>query len=137
MSDANKVLAGRWFELQGSQDLDRIDEVLDKTYVWHGPGGVTVKGQDGMREMLGTYFTAFPDLRFTIEDQLADGDKVITRWTVRGTQNGAFEGIAPTGKSITMTGISIVRAEGGKLVEEWENFDELGMMRKIGTVPPA
>ncbi len=69
------------------------------------------------------------------EDQVSDRDRVVTRWSAQGTHRGAFGGIAPTGNVITFTGITISRLENGQLVEEWENFDELSMMRQIGAVP--
>ena len=137
MSDANKAVVRRWFKGQESPDSDRISEVLDKNYVWHGPGDLTVEGSNGIQEMLRSYLLAFPDLRFTIEDQMADGDKVITRWTANGTQSGPFEGMAATGKSVTVTGIAISRVDNGKVTEDWESFDELGMMRQVGAVQAA
>ena len=94
-----------------------------------GQGGVTVTSRDEMRELIGVYVAAFPDIHWTVEDQMAVGDQVVTRWTARATHGGPFEGIAPTGNSITFKGITISRLENGQLVEEWENFDELGMMR--------
>jgi predicted ester cyclase len=78
---------------------------------------------------------AFPDLRFTAEDIIAEGDKVAARYTMRGTHQGEFMGVAPTGNRIEVTGIDIVRFEGGKMVEHWANSDELGMMQQLGVIP--
>ena len=72
----------------------------------------------------------------TIEDQIAEDDKVVTRWTMRDTHEGEFRGIAPTGKQISITGIGIFRFSDGKVVESWDNFDQLGMMQQLGDVPP-
>ena len=90
-----------------------------------------------MRDLLGVYIAAFPDIHFTVEDQMSDGDQVVTRWSARATHSGKFEGIAPTGNSIMFTGITISRLENEQLVEEWENFDELALKRQIGAVPTA
>ena len=81
------------------------------------------------------YLTAFPDLHFTVEDLIAEGDKVVARLTVRGTQQGAFMGIPPTGKHVTVTGIDINRLAGGKSVEHWLNMDTLGLLQQLGVIP--
>jgi predicted ester cyclase len=79
--------------------------------------------------------TAFPDLHFTIEDQIAEGDKVVNRVTARGTHLGDFRGIPPTGKQVTVAGITIDRIAGGKLVESWTSWDFLGILQQLGVVP--
>jgi len=76
------------------------------------------------------------DRQSTVEDQIAEGDKVMTRWTYRGTHKGDLMGIAPTDKQVTVTGICIDRIVGGKIVEEWGEMDNLGMMQQLGVVPP-
>ena len=81
------------------------------------------------------YRSAFPDMQLTIEDQIAEGDKVVTRWTARGTHQGELMGIPPTGKQATVTGITVGRVANGKFVESWSNFDALGMMQQLGVVP--
>lgn len=138
MSEANKAAIRRWYEEginKGNTDL--IDALLAPDIVWHGPGGRELRGRAALKEMVAMYLAAFPDMRVSVEDQVAEGDKVVTRFTGRGTHKGDLEGVAPTGNPISVTGISIDRFEGGKLVEEWENFDELAMMQQIGAVPAA
>ena len=81
------------------------------------------------------YRTAFPDMRITIEDQVAEGDKVVTRWTASGTHQGDLMGIDPTGRRATVTGITIDRISGGKVEETWTNFDAMGMMQQLGVIP--
>jgi predicted ester cyclase len=81
------------------------------------------------------YLEAFPDTHFTVDAQLADGDYVITRWTATGTQEGELMGLAPSHKRVTVTGITIDRFEGGKVVESWSNWDTMGMMQQLGAVP--
>ena len=138
MSEANRAVVHRWFdEVYNKKRLELMNELHAETYGWRGHGGVTVTSRDEMRELIGGYVAAFPDIHWTVEDQMADGDQVVTRWTARATHSGPFEGIAPTGNPIMFTGITISRLENGQLVEEWENFDELGMMRQIGAVPAA
>jgi steroid delta-isomerase-like uncharacterized protein len=79
--------------------------------------------------------TAYPDLQITIEDMIAEGDKVVVRYTFRGTQEGETQGIPPTGNHVTVTGIFMCRCEGGKIVEEWENWDDLGLLQQLGVIP--
>ncbi len=96
-------------------------------------------GIEGVREFVRAVHAEWPDLRVTIEDQVAEGDKVVTRWTVQGTNTQPvttpFGSIAPTGKQISMTGMDIHRVDGGKVVETWSDADYLGLMLQIGAVP--
>lgn len=83
------------------------------------------------------YRSAYPDTHFTVEDQIAEGDKVVTRWTGRGTHQGELMGVAPTGNEVTVRGIEIDRIVGGRIEETWVNYDTSGMMQQLGVVPPA
>src|SRR5205823_14624824 len=94
------------------------------------PGGI-----EGSKQFIAMYLTAFPDVHFTVEDIIAEGDKVVTRLTVRGTQQGAFMGIPATGKQTTSTGIDINRIVDGKSVEHWLEMDTLGLLQQLGAVP--
>jgi predicted ester cyclase len=85
--------------------------------------------------MTPVFYTAFPDMHYTVEDLIAEGDKVVCRWTVRATHQGEFMGVPATGKVVTWTGISITRFAGGKDVEDWESFDMLGLMQQLGAIP--
>jgi steroid delta-isomerase-like uncharacterized protein len=80
-------------------------------------------------------FTAFPDIQYTLNDLLAEGDRVVARFTARGTQTGAFQGIPATGKAVTMSAIAIYRVAGGKVVEQWLEYDMLGVLQQLGVVP--
>ena len=80
-------------------------------------------------------FAAFPDIQYTVEALLAEGDKVVVRWTARGTHTGELMGIPPTGKQVTVTGVNIGRVANGRIVEEWGEFDMMGMMQQLGVVP--
>ncbi|HEX7127034.1 MAG TPA: ester cyclase [Thermodesulfobacteriota bacterium] len=99
-----------------------------------GHGG-TPGGPDAIRQVVTTFRAAFPDLRITIEDQVAEGDKVCSRATTRGTHRGAIFGIEPTGRSVTMTGPTLVRIVDGHLVESWVKNDVIGLMRQLGAWP--
>ena len=85
--------------------------------------------------MIAHFQDAFPDGRNTSEELLADQDKVVQRWTFRGTHDGVFEGIPPTGRQVTLTGISIWRVDGGTIVESWHELDTLGLLQQLGVVP--
>ena len=134
-TEDNKAVARHSFEeVMNHVNLAVIDEVFSPTYVLHAPAG-PVHGLDGFKQFVLMYRSAFPDAHYTIEEMIAEGDKVVTRWSGTGTHLGELMGIPPTGKRVTVTGISIGRYEGGKLVEEWLNFDALGMLQQLSVIP--
>ena len=109
-----KAVVRRWFDEDMEKgNLDFIDELFAEAYLFRMPG-VTATNPEGLRELATSYRTAFRDLQFTNFDQMADGDRVVTRWIARGTHSGALDGIATTGNSVAVTGIPISRLEGGK-----------------------
>jgi steroid delta-isomerase-like uncharacterized protein len=114
-------------------NLAIVDELVATNHVNHTDN---VHGPEEYKQFITMYRTAFPDLHMTIEDQIAEGNKVVNRWTSRGTHKGDLMGIPPTGKQTTVTGMYVARIIGGKIVEEWGNLDALGMMQQIGVVPP-
>jgi steroid delta-isomerase-like uncharacterized protein len=103
-------------------------------YIGHEPS-MTIQGQEGVRQFVSQYRSAFPDLHFTIEDMIAEGDNVITRWSVTGTHEGNLLGIPPTGKRTTGTGNTFIRFVDGKDQEDWVNWDALGLMHQLGVIP--
>jgi steroid delta-isomerase-like uncharacterized protein len=137
MSEQNKATARRFFEEVISQGaVDAIDEVFAADYQDHDPANEEdTRGADGMRQEVSMYRSAFPDLQFTIEDQLAEGDEVATRWSSRGTHQGELMGIPPTGNQVMTQGITIFRFAEGKIQEGWWNWDALGLMRQVGAIP--
>jgi steroid delta-isomerase-like uncharacterized protein len=140
MSEENKDLARRFMEeAYNKGNVDFIDEVVASDYVAHDPNTPegTGGGADGAKRFVEMYRSAFPDLRMTVEDLIAEGDKVVARWTAHGTHQGVLMGIPPSGNRVEVTGISVDRIEGGKFVEGWSNYDALGMMQQIGAVPSA
>jgi steroid delta-isomerase-like uncharacterized protein len=138
VSEANKGLARRSWEIVTKGDLDTLDDALQKVYaddiVMHEPDE-DVRGIEGIKRFVSMIRSALPDLRVTLEDDIAEGNKVVSRWRAQGTHQGELMGIAPTGNQVAITGITIHRIEEGKIVEEWENWDALGMMQQIGAVP--
>ena len=113
--------------------IDLIDELFHKDLTSYTTSG-EVKGTEGIRKTISMNKGAFKDPQFTVEDQIAEGDKVVTRYTFSGTHIAEFMGIAPTGKLITFTGVVIYRIVDGKVIESWDQFDALGMMQQLGIV---
>ena len=133
--EENKAVERRVFEeVINKKDLALVDELFASNYVFHGVGGVELKGPEGFKQYSIMIFTAFPDSHATIEDMVAEGDRVACRYTVSGTHKGDFMGIAPTGKQVKVTAILITRFEGGKKAETWDIQDQLGMMQQMGVV---
>ena len=132
----NKALARRVIEeMFNKGNLDVADELLAPDYVDHDPSmPEDVRGPEGFKEYVRAYRSAFSDLHIRIEDQIAEGDKVVTRWTGTGTHDGDLAGIAPTGLRVTLPGMEIVRISDGKLVEGWEGYDTMNMMRQLGVM---
>jgi steroid delta-isomerase-like uncharacterized protein len=137
MSEQNKQLVRRAVEeVWNKGNYDLAHEFLTSDFVVHGSTPADdVHGPEGVRQHFSMLRTAFPDLHFTVEDQIADGDRVVTRWTARGTHTGPFNGIPPTGNTGVVTGIDIDRIANGKLVECWMNLDELGLLQQLGVIP--
>jgi steroid delta-isomerase-like uncharacterized protein len=133
--EQNKAAARAVFEVWASGALERLDELVGRDVVHHDPYDPHASdGREGMKKTIAIYREAFPDVQFTIEDQIAEGDTVATRWTSTATHGGEL-GAAPTGKRVTLTGITIDRFEGGKIVEAWRSWDVLRMLRSIGAIP--
>lgn len=116
--------------------LDVIDELIADDFVATVVGAPEqIRGPQGFREFVVMYRKAFPDLRITVDEQFAEGETVVTRWTATGTNEGELMGMPATGKQATTAGININRISGGKLVEGWGLFDQLGLLQQIGAVP--
>lgn len=134
-TEENKANIRQFYEEVWNQgNLAAVDELTAADFVDQGllP---PVHGLEALKQYVGMYRAAFPDAHFTIEDMIADGDKIVVRFTATGTQHGDFMGIPPTGKHVTVTGISITRLEKGKVVEGWSSFDALGMLQQLGVIP--
>ena len=138
LSETNKAVARRFFdEVWNKGNLTVLNEIIAKDHVSSGPGTLPglPTGPEGTKQLVTMYRNAFPDLRFTIEEQIAEGDKVVTRWTADGTHQGELAGIPPTNKTSTVTGVAVDRIANGKVVESWGIFDQFGMMQQLGLIP--
>jgi steroid delta-isomerase-like uncharacterized protein len=135
-TDNNKGIVRRAIEEPWKGSLDIVDELIGSDYVGHDPSmPEPLRGPEGVKEFISTYRDAYPDAQITVENQLAEGDLVATRWTGRGTHKGELMGIEPTGKQVTVSGLTLSRVQNGKIVEEFQNWDALGMMRQLGAMP--
>src|SRR5579859_2852446 len=138
MSEQNKTAFRAIPEkLINTKNLDAADQYFVVDYVDHAaPPGIPA-GIAGFKAFFSALTTAFPDLKYTVEDLIAEGEKVVGRVTVRGTMQGDFLGMKATGKSATWTEIHIGRYAGGKVVEHWASMDQLGMLQQLGLAPIA
>lgn len=137
MSEENKAIVRRQEEELFTQgNLDAADEIYARNYVGHDPSNAEdIRGLEAAKQAAADYREAFPDPQVTIEDLIAEGDRVAARVRFRGTHQGELEGLAPTGRRVESTGIIISRIEGDKIAEDWANFDDLGLMRQLGAIP--
>jgi steroid delta-isomerase-like uncharacterized protein len=124
MSEDNKLIVRRWLEeVLTRGNLERVGELFASNYVLHDPSFPRdVYGPEGVKRYVAAYRLAFPDARFPVEDQIAQGDKVVSRWSARGTHRGEFLGIAPTGQEVTVTGIEFDHVAGGRIEEAWVGY---------------
>jgi steroid delta-isomerase-like uncharacterized protein len=135
MSDANKALARRVIEETVNKgNFGVLDEVIASDYTYYEPTVGEVRGQDGFKGLITMYRNAFPDVTLTIDEQIAEGDTVVTRWTGRGTHRGELMGVAPTGKPVSVKGVIVSRFKKGKLVQDIEHWDVFGLMQQLGVV---
>jgi predicted ester cyclase len=132
----NKAIERRMVaEALNKGNLDAADKCLDPDYVYHGPGGVEVRGIEGDKKFLAQLRTAYPDIHVTIEDILAEGDMVATRTLCTFTFTGQAGNVTPTGKKVSMAGSIIERFKDGKIVETWELYDRLDLYQQLGLIP--
>jgi steroid delta-isomerase-like uncharacterized protein len=135
-TEQNKAIVRRFLEDYTSAV---VDDLLVPNYIHHDPSlpPEMQRGRDAYKQINTMFRVAFPDLTVTVEDLVAEGNKVAARWIWGGTQQGEMMGIPPTNKHVTATGTSIHRVAEGKIVESWFNFDSLGMMQQLGVVPTS
>jgi predicted ester cyclase len=134
---ASKTVARRFVDqVINRGDLAAVNDLVTGTYVYHGPG-LEVRGPEGIIGVMAMLRTAFPDWRETLEDLIAEGDKVVFRVTGHATHEGEFFGVQATSRRVTMGGLDLVHVEGGRLAEHWANFDQLGLMQQLGAIPRA
>lgn len=133
--DKNKALIRRLFEEWINQkNLSSVDEIVSPDYVDHALPPDAPRGPESTKKFLAPLLAAFPDVHVTIQDMIAEGDKVVVRNTWHATHKGMWNGVAATGRQVTFSGIVIWRIANGKLTDRWANIDELGMMRQLGAI---
>lgn len=138
---ANKLIGRRVLvEMWGEGKLELADELYAPDYIDHvgrGPEASRVVGPEGIKQAVTLFRTAFPDLAYTVEAQMAEGELVLSRFSATGTQTGPFLGAPPSGKEVTYTGMDLNRIVGDKIVESWVNYDALALLQQLGLVPPV
>ena len=135
-TEQNKAALVRLYEEAINKgNLAILSEIMAPEYVYHGVGGVELKGPEGFRQYIAMLRTALPDLKFTLVNVIAEGDYAAHRFTLTGTHKGDLRGIAPTGKRVMATGNVLSRFSGGKEVEAWMEYDTLALYQQLGMMP--
>jgi len=135
--NANKALVRRFFDdVWSTGDIARRDDFLASGYRGHMSGSLQPIDRDGWTEWFQGFRSAFPDARFTVEDMIAENDRVAARLTMRGTHSGSLNGMPATGRSVVVSGMSIERISEGRIVEGWNENDALGMLTQLGALTP-
>ncbi len=142
--EENKAIVLDEIEVWNTGDLDLLEEIIASDYIghFHSSTEQPESGTEWYKQYVATYRAVYPDLRVTIEDLLVDRDKLVARWTLRGTHRGETGtslgfAIPPTGKAIAITGITVFRVINGKIAEEWWVWDRLGLLQQLGAIPGA
>jgi steroid delta-isomerase-like uncharacterized protein len=133
----NKAIARRFIEDGfNTGNLAAADEFIAASFSNHDPGTPPLpSGPEGYRQLISVYRTAYPDLHMTADDLIVEGNKVVVRWTARGTNTGKLGDMPPSGKQATVNGISILAISDGKVTDQWANWDTLGMLQQLGVIP--
>jgi steroid delta-isomerase-like uncharacterized protein len=138
LTETNKTVSRRFLEeVWNTGNLAVLDEIIATDHVNIGPSTLPglPNGPEGAKQLVTTYRNAFPDVHFTIDEQIAEGDKVVTRWSAKGTHEGELAGLPATGKSTTVSGIAVYRFVNEKIAESWLIFDQFGMLQQLGVIP--
>ncbi len=135
--EENKAMSRRFYkELFNRGNLAAAEEIVIPDFVLHDANiPEQPQGPDGLKRFVAMYRNAFPDIEFTVEDQVAEGENAATRWVARGTHRGELMGIAPTGKRVEVRAFTLHRFSGGKIAEDWAHYDALDVVRQLGVVP--
>jgi steroid delta-isomerase-like uncharacterized protein len=139
-TEENKAVIQRFFkEFIEGVDLDVADEIIADDYVYHAPPSPDSVGREGIKEVMVEWSNAFTDIRFSIDDEIAAGDKVVIRWTFHAIHGGDFRGAPATGKGVTMEGVAIYRVVDGQIVHHWAYGDYVAFFQQLGytLVPPG
>jgi steroid delta-isomerase-like uncharacterized protein len=135
-TEENKAISRRGLEEGFNKgNLAALDQIYASNHVNHDTPPGLPNNMEGLKQFIGMYRAAFPDLHTNIDRQIAEGDKVVTQWTATGTNKGSLMGMPATNKSMTITGITIERFANSKIVETWNTYDQLGLMQQLGAIP--
>jgi steroid delta-isomerase-like uncharacterized protein len=134
-AEENKMIARRCFDTITQKNFDAIDQMYAPTYVRHDPDSPQVRSREDYRRYLTGLCTTFPDLQFTVEDLVAEGDKVVCRFSIFGTHSYPWRGLPATGKQVMITGVNISHIVESKVVEDWFNTDIFGLAQQLGVIP--
>ncbi len=136
MSTQNKLILRRFFEeLFNQGNLAAADEIVGVDYLNHNAVAGEAPGREGLKQFVTYARSALRDLNIMLDEQIAEGDKVVTRWTATGIHQGEFAGIPATGKPVVITAINIHRVVDGQIQEGWLNWDALGLLQQLGVAP--
>ena len=135
MSEENMAVVRDLHEAIGNRELSAIDRYYSPDAIYHGTGEMANADMATFKQFISAVFEGFPEFKVSQDQLLSDGDKVTYVNTYMGTHEGQFMGIPATGNDINVRSIGIAQISGGRIVEEWENFDELGMMQQLGVIP--
>jgi len=137
MSEQNKALVRRIIEeIVNRGNFDLVNQLISPEYAYFEPTIGPMRGREGYIALLTAYRNAFPDMKLTIDEQIAEADTVVTRWRADGTHRGELMGINPTGKRVSVQGVVISRITNGQLADDFESYDVHGMLRQLGVAPP-
>jgi len=137
-AETNKLVMNRFLEFINSASEKLAHELISPSAVFHVPGRTEpMRGPAGYLAIIGMMRGGFPDIQWTLEEMVAESDKIAARFTMRGTHRGTFFGVPPTGKTISVQAMNIYRLSGGQFVEEHGQPDMLGLLQQIGAVPTA
>ncbi|MDQ4078079.1 MAG: ester cyclase [Chloroflexota bacterium] len=134
-TEDNKAIIRRWVDAWNTQNVAAVDDFVTPDYVRHDPNVPEVRGPAAEKQLMTMFLSAFPDLHLTIEDLVAEGDRVVMRLMARGTHQGQLLGIPPTNRHIAISSLEIFRLAGGKITEQWVTMDALGMLQQLGAIP--
>jgi predicted ester cyclase len=134
MTEMNKTIAVKTMQALDRRDLDSVHANMVPNSRFYGWAPETLDA-DGHKAFMAGLLAAFPDSRFIVDDVIAEGDKLVTRWSAHGTHTGELMGIPPTGRKVLVSGTAIDRFENGQSVEHWEIFDQVGLMQQLGVIP--
>jgi steroid delta-isomerase-like uncharacterized protein len=137
-AEENKAIVRRWFDAQSSAtyDLATLDELTAPDFVYHSPSWPEVRTHEERKQKIIIEFTAaFPDLKYDLKDVIAEGDKVVLRYSLSGTHKGEFAGIPPTNKRFDLTSLCVLRLADGKVAEMWVENNSFVMLQQLGVIP--